>query len=36
MVGVIAGELAMGLFWIAVGALYFLNTGYSGAVYAIF
>jgi hypothetical protein len=36
MIGVIAAELASGLFWIGVGILYFFVTGQRPASYAIF
>jgi hypothetical protein len=36
MIGVIAGELLSGLFWMGVGALYFFVTGKTPATYSIF
>jgi hypothetical protein len=36
MIGVIAGELLSGLFWMGVGALYFFITGKTPATYSIF
>jgi hypothetical protein len=36
MVGVIAGELLSGLFWMLVGALYFFITGTAPINYSIF
>ncbi len=36
MMGIIAGELTAGLFWMAVGATYFLSTGAAPSNYLIF
>jgi hypothetical protein len=36
MVGVICGELLMGMFWMAVGAVYYFTTGLSPTSYTVF